>query len=76
MDFFSNHINEMLDKICVEQSHVLLGSPRVLEVIIALNEAKYREMTHISRETYYDKFRATVVRRDMNPLVANVYASV
>ena len=73
VDLFQNHINILFDKICVQQSHVLLTFPEVMQILKNLNQVKYKEMTHISSETYYDKFHGYVYRNDMNSFVAETF---
>ena len=70
---FQEYINNLFENISVKQSHVLLADPNILELLVSVNKVKYSDITHISRQTYFEQFYAYVFGNDINPLVAKAF---
>ena len=66
-------ITEVFNNISVKLSHVLLASKWDSEALIKMNELKYKYISHISKEHYFDKMIGVVYRKGMNKLVAQTF---
>ena len=66
-------IDQIFDNISVMLSHVLLTSKWDAECLVRLNEVKYKQMTHISRNDYFDKVYGVVYRKNIDQYLADSF---
>ena len=75
-ELFQKNVDIIFNNVSVKQSHVLLASELDLQMIIKSNKIVFGQMTHISREHYYDMIYGYIFRKDMNRFVARTYHQV
>ena len=66
-------IDLIINKICVEYSHILLLSPGDANIIIGLNENIYQPIIHISQSTYLAQVNGYVFHKNIDPFIKRTF---
>ena len=69
-------IGDLIDKICVKRTHILLLAPIDANIIIDLDKNKYKRITHISDRHYFYQIKGYVFHRNLDPLLSKTLSQM
>ena len=66
-------LNNLLTKVAVDRTHILVMSPWNARLIIGADRNRYESVTHISETQYMDQVNAYALHKELNPMLKRTF---